>query len=217
MALVDPRPLADLADLLPVRSTRWKPFRIDQLEIFGSSKTLALGLADPLWSAELEVDWSLWDDARDLQAAINSLQGAEQTFLFCNPMARFPRLDPTGAGLTGYSPKLSAIDSDNKRVKFNGLPAGYHLSRGDFWHIDFSSAPTRRGLFELSEAGVADGTGLTGWITTFPHVWPGIVTGADVALVNPAAKVFITPGSYDAGGTLHARVEGMRFTVLQKL
>lgn len=216
MALVDPRPLADLADLLPIQSTRWQPFRLDQLEIYGSSQTLAINLAEPLWSAELVIDTMRWNEARELQAAINSLQGAEQTFLFANRMHRAPQLDPAGAALAGFTPKIHTVDSDRRRVRFKGLPAGYQLRRGDFWHVDFASS-TRRGLFELSENVAADGSGITPLVPVFPNLWPGIAAEANAVFVNPACKVFVMPGEYDAGATARARVGGMRLRVLQKL
>lgn len=212
-----PLALSEFADLLPLADGFvWREQRNDELEGLGSAETLAIELASPLWAADIVLDWDEWPQARQLAARIRSLRGPTGTFLLTNPIAEYPAFDPDGAILGESEVTLLAIDEDNRRVKFDGLPEGYQLGWGDMGEITFGADPERRYLFEVHGAAEADAEGETELVAIHPAVWPGISTGATVNFKRPAAKVFIMPGTLREGRIRSAIVDGMSFSVLQR-
>lgn len=216
MALSDPRALADFADLLKIKSIVWDVLENQQVDGLGSGDVLVTDLASSLWLPKITIDWMYYAEARQIEAALNSLRGARQFYL-CDPIARFPASDPTGAILGDAEVVIHTIGDNNRSVSFSGLPAGYVLTPGDKWHTDFSTDPIRRGFIEMSEGGAADGTGVTHELDCFPAIWPGIDAGAAVTFTNPAVKAIIQPGSLTAATRQRSRASGITLTALQKL
>lgn len=216
MSFVDPRPLGDFIDLLPIKSRRWRERRNDELAGMGSGDTLALELATPLWAAEIEVDWSEWPEARRLQAMVRSFDGPMKSFLMTNPIAEFPAFDPDGSILGAADVTILAIGADNDEMSFAGLPEDYALGWGDFGEVVFGANPERRFVFEIRGEVTADGAGETALVPVGPHIWPGVIEGAAVNFIRPAAKFFIVPGSLQEGATRKTIVDGWSFSVLQR-
>lgn len=216
MSFTDPRPLAEFADLLPIKSRRWREQRSDELAGLGSGDTLALELATPLWAVDVDIDWSRWAEARQLMALVRSMDGPLRSFLMTNPLAEYPAADPDGTILGTATVTIDDIGSDNSSLAFAGLPAGYDLGWGDFGEVRFSSGPERRYVFEIRGEVSAAGDGTTALVQVGPHVWPGVAEGQTVYLKRPAAKFFIVPGTLQEGLVRRGLVDGWSFTALQR-
>lgn len=216
MALSDPRAAADFASLLKVKSVTWAPRRNDQVDGLGSGDVLLTELASPLFAPQIVCDWMDAAEGRRIDARLTSLTGLRQFYL-ADPRGTYPAADPDGAVLGANAIAIHSIGADNASVAFSGFPAGYELTEGDFWHVDFSANPTRRGFFQLSEPATADGTGITPEIACFPAVWTGIEVGMTAVFANPAMKCVLLPGAVTNASFSGTKATGMAFTALQKL
>lgn len=217
MAISFPRPLTDLADFLPIRSIRWRLQRADEFAGLASSQSIAIEMADPLWAADIECADGYWAEARVIDARLNSLEGSIRAFELCNPLARAPAYDPTGAILGASSVTIAAIGSEFDTLSLAGLPAGYRISEGDFLSVDFGADPVRAAPFQVLETVTASGAGVAPAFRVIPHVWPGITTGLEVRLIDPRGHFFIAPQSLKTGAIKRALVEGSSFSVLQRI
>lgn len=217
MTLSDPRATADFVDLLRITSVVWRSQRNDELSGVGSGQTWTAEEAPPLWGADVTIDTINIAAARRAKAMINSLSSPGQTFYLYDPIAKYPASDPDGSILGSSTVVIDSIGSDNMSLALSGLPADYELSPGDYFHVDYGSDPTRRALFEISEAATASGLGVTGTFAIYPHLQTGITTTMQVTLIKPAARVFIVPGSINLGTEEGVIVSGIAFTALQKL
>ena len=244
MALTFPLALPNLADLLTtIESIPWNLARYQEFSGLGTGEGLAHDLAPPLWEAEVSTGPMYHDDAYAAQARLNALMGSINTFYLHNPAKPGPRLDQSGPALmaldwifgsgqwndagvwrddipwsgvfTGFAPVLHTIGANRNTVRVSGLPGGYILSVGDFFHVDYGS-PTRRALIQVVEAATANGAGLTPEFQVTPHLRPGITTTLPLTLLKPAAKVKLVPGTLrlENIGGLHSR---LRFTARQTL
>jgi hypothetical protein len=207
--------ITDLADLLPIVSGIWEPLYQQEVSSTGAGEALAADLGPMLWGALIETAPMYLDEAKQLRARILLLDGSIGTFYFWSPEAKGPQADPTGAILDGAEVEIESVGTDNHSLAFNGLPEGYELTIGDMLHVDYGS-PSRRALFALTESGVASSGGVTPELDVRPHVRPGILAGASVTLIKPAAKVKIMPDTLSIAnqGGLHASI---RFRVRQTL
>lgn len=217
MTLSDPRALADFVDLLKIDSVVWRSQRNDEISGVGSGQTWTAETAPPLWGADVTLILMRASEARQVRAIINSLSGPGQSFYLYDPIGKYPASDPDGSILGNSTVLIDTIGTDNSSVKLSGLPAGYALTPGDYFHVDYGTSPTRRAFFEVSDAAVADGSGLTGLFAVYPNIQTGITTTMQVQLAKPSAKVMIVPGSIQPGTTQTLFVSGMGFTAIQKL
>jgi hypothetical protein len=217
MAITFPLPLAKLADFLPISGITWRVQRADEFAGLGSSQSIPIELADPLWAADITLDKSRWGAQRIIDARLNSLEGSMKAFELANPLARAPASDPTGAILGASVVTVHTVGPDFDSLRFTGLPAGYTLTEGDFCEINFGADPVRRAPFQLLETVTASGAGVTPLARVFPHVWPGITAGLAVKLINPTGIFFITPNSLQTGQIRRALVEGSTFSALQRI
>ena len=207
--------IADLADLLPIVSGIWEPIYQQETSGAGTGELLAANLGPMLWGASVETGPMYLDEAKQIRARILLLDGSMGTFYFWSPEAKGPQSDRNGVILDDAGVEIGSIGTNNRSVAFSGLPAGYQLTIGDMFHVDYGS-PSRRALFALGESGVASSGGETAELEVRPHIRPGIVAGAAVTLIKPAAKVKIMPDTLSIAnqGGVHA---SLRFSVRQTL
>lgn len=195
MALVFPLSLEAFADKLRMVSAPFILEEQQELSGLGGGEILAAGLAPDRWTTPVTLKPMIHTQAREIQALIESLRGALQTFYLYSPTNCYPAFDPGGIILGSASPVVHTIGSNNKSLRINGLPSGYRLSAGDLLAFDYGVNPTRRALHRVVEAVVASGAGLTPAFEIVPPLRPGLVTGAAVALKKPAAKMVRVPKS----------------------
>jgi hypothetical protein len=217
MAIADPRPLAELNDILPIASVSWEPALNQELPVLGSSATIPIDRAAPLWRAVVTLDKMDWQEASLVHTRLMFLHGSLRSFYLTNPLGRGPKLDRDGTVLDGAAVTVSAIAADRTTIALGGLPVGYTLSETDWLQVDFADTPIRHGLFVLGGNGVAGAGGTTGQMPIYPPAWPGLEVGDTVKLIRPAAQVRLTPDSGSLGAIRNALVDGHSFTALQVL
>lgn len=216
MALTFPLSLNTFADKLRIATVRWELKRWDQLSGLGSGDVLAAQLAPPRIAGTVTLAPMYHDDAAEVQALVESLDGPLNSFFLYAPQKPFPRYDPDGSKLGSTTVTIHTVGSNNKSLRLQGLPSGYVLSTGDYLAFDYGSNPTRRAFHRIVETVTADGAGLSPLFEVRPHLRPGVTTTLAVTLKKPAAKVFIMPETFDPGTARAVITEGMQFEVMQR-
>lgn len=194
-AITFPIPQADLGDQLPVQSVVWELMRQQEFSGLGSGEGLAADLGPALWEGEVTLRPLLNTAARALAAKFDALDGAINTFYLANPLGWWPAADPGGALYGSATPDIASIESNRKELSFSGLPAGYVLTAGDMFMVDYGS-PSRRALLRLVADITANGSGATAAVEVRPHLRSGITTTLNVSFERPSAKVKIVPGTF---------------------
>lgn len=216
MALADPLPLNSFADKLKVVSVKWRLQEHQEMSGMGSGQILVADLGPALWTAEVALAPMYNEDAAQVQALIESLDGALRNFYLYAPQMPGPQYDPKGTILGASEVKIYSREANNKEMQLYGLPAGYKLTIGDFLAFDYGS-PSRRAFHRILTSVTADGSGITPTFEVRPHLRSGVANDLAVTLVKPAAKVFIVPGSFDPGTTVNPVTTGMAFNVMQRI
>ena len=216
MTIVYPYGLTVLADRLPIQSVTWDIKRNDELSGSGDSRVWQAELADPLWTADVQLDRDRHNEMKQIAALIRKLHGAQESFFLFDPLSKYPQADTDGTVLGASTVQVEAVGSERQTLALKGLPAGYELTLGDKGQIAYSSNPTQNYFFEFSEGITADGSGVTAEVEVFPHVPAGLVADDAVTLARPACKVFIMPGSHSPGTARRAITEGAGFTVMER-
>lgn len=214
MALSFPLTKAQFADRLFIGSVKWNLVRFDEISGNGGGEWLTTQLQPPLWEAACETIDLPNDAAHGVRALLN-LIGSTGTVFAWNPLQGGPAADPDGVTLGASAPVIASIAANRKDMSVSGLPSGYVLSAGDLMEVDYGS-PSRRALVEVSIGATAAGNGTTPVFEVRPHLRPGIVTGAAVGLLKPAAKMKLVPGS-DATEVSQPMFSRVRFTLRQTL
>lgn len=217
MALADPLPVAEFADKLKIASVKWMLREHQEISGLGSGQILVANIAPPLWTAEVELATMPNEEAAEVQGLIESLDGGLRSFYLYAPQKIGPAYDPDGSILSGSTPKIYALDVNNKEMRIYGLPAGYKLTAGDFIAFDYGSNPSRRAFHRALNTVTADGSGITPAFEVRPYIRAGVQTDINVTLVKPAAKVGLIPESFDPGTVSPVATAGMRFSVIQRI
>jgi len=114
--------------------------------------------------------------------------------------------------LPGVTVDLKGVN--NKSLSLKGLPAGFKITGGDMFAIDYGANPIRRYLGRVVSGAVASGNGVTDLIEVRPHLPTGLTAGLAVNFVKPAAKVFILPESLQVQA--NAKTTNISFSVAQR-
>lgn len=217
MTRIFPLSLADFALRLPIKHFDWK--LEDQQEISGTAGGVLIGFdaAPRYWRSTVVLDDMSHQEAGEIEALIESLDGVLSTFYFHDPRRPYPVYDPTGSILGANTVRIKEVGSNNKEIKLKGLPAGYKISLGDWFCRDYASSPVHRGYYRVgSETVTADGSGDTDWIEFRQHFYPSSAAVDDViTLKRPAALCKIQPRSFNPGQSRGTRKSGLSFDIRQ--
>lgn len=207
-----PLSLSELYALLPISSVKWSIQRNDELSGDGNGDVWQAELADPLWTADVNLDRGDNDELKQIAAAIRALDGAAQSFMLCDPTSEFPQADPTGALLGAAAVTVRAIHANRKIAQLQGLPAGYVLTLGDKLQI------TQGSLIRFHEVSATAAAGVGGFmdLKVYPRLPLSLAAGAVVTLIRPACPVVIQAGSHEPGTARTGVTEGAAFRALQK-
>lgn len=215
MVATFPLPLADLADLLRIRSVEWRKFRQQEISGLGTGEFLTADLAPELWEGHCETPPMTMAEADQLEARFELLNGSAETFLLYNPRRKYPQADLDGSTLGASSITVTAIGANRNTVTLSGFPEGYVLTIGDMISILYSTS--RRALIRIAETKTATALGNISLVEVRPYLRPGIVNTDPVTLVKPAAKVKLLPGSFSVKTDPNTHLSVLSFTARQTL
>lgn len=217
-ALTQPLSLADFADKLHIQSVKWHIAEQQEITGLGSGELLGAELAPSRTEADVTLSAMSWDDAAEVQALIEALDGVIGSFYLHSPQKMYPRKDPDGSLLGASVVTINALAANNKEMRLAGLPAGYQLSGGDLLSFNYGASPVRRALHRIVLPVTTAGTGITPLFEVRPHIRTGASVGLAVTLIKAAAKVRLVPGSFDPGTNgVDGNNTGMTFQVRQTL
>lgn len=197
MAITLPLSIATFANRLHIASVSWRLRDNQQYSGLGTGEILAVDLGPRLWEADVMCAPVRNADGMQIQALIESLDGAINGFYLYNPVTMFPQFDPTGSILGATVPQVNTVGVNNKSISLKLLPAAYRVTQGDMLAFDYGISPERRALHRVVETVTANGSGVTAAFEIRPHLRPGLVVNTPVTLIRPSAKVLIVPGSLD--------------------
>ncbi|MHC1549391.1 hypothetical protein [Phyllobacterium sp. K27] len=218
MALTYPLSLAQFADKLNIATVSWRLKEQQQITGLGSGEILAADMAPARVEAQVDLNPMYHEDAAEVQAMIEALDGSIGTFYLHSPQKAYPRMDPKGTILGASTVTINAIVSNNKEMRLGGLPAGYVLSGGDLLSFNYGTSPVRRALHRIVLPVITAGTGITPIFEVRPYIRPGASDGLVVTLIKAAAKVKMIPDSFNPGtNDSDGITRGMSFQVRQTL
>lgn len=156
----------------------------------GSGQINRASLRPTQWRASLKSIPMTRAAQAGAEALIEDIRDSLETIYAWHPTKQYPVADPDGSVLGASSVTIHTLDDDNRRMRLQGLPVGYVLTRGDLLSFDFSS--THRALHRVVTATVtADGSGITPLFSVTPFIQPGAATSAAVTLVKPSMEAII--------------------------
>lgn len=215
MTLINPRPLADFMDRLRVTAFEWSPRESRQIDGQGSGQILQIEQAPDLWTAKITIALDYHGGARKTRALLNSLVPVGRFALVYDLIAQYPAYDPDGTILGGRTVTLASIGTNRDQIALAGLPAGYQMTEGDMVELQYGADPLRRQLVEVHEPAAADGAGVTGAFTVYPHIRPAVSTAAAVNLKQPALKMMRV--AHSAGRSVAVIHDGMSIELVEKV
>lgn len=195
MAIVYPLSTANFFDLLRLQDSTLQIMPVQESSQLARGDYLVKDLGPALWTGAFVTANLPLDDAMDVQALVESLQGSLYSFYAYNVRRPFPKADPTGSIIGANTVQILAIGSDNRTLQLKGLTAGYVLTRGDLIAFDYGLARSRA-YHRVLESITADGSGNTGFFTVEPAIRTGATVNEVVTLKKPAAQMCMVPGSF---------------------
>lgn len=213
MAYTFPLAVATFADVLKVAKVSFRLRDNQEISGLGSGDILAAQLTPRNWIADVTLAKLTHNQAKQIQAMIEALDGSINTFLLTNTLALYPQSDPTGAILGANTVVIASLPSA-KSMTLSGLPAGYVLTLGDMLSYTYSS--TRRALLRISETVTANGSGITPAFEVRPWIPTGTATSTAVTLKKPAGKFIMVPNTFDVGSDDNYVTTSIKFTAMEK-
>lgn len=154
---------------------------------------IGVSLGARLWSGSATVRIANHADADRFSAKINLLRQPAASF-YASPIYREgPQSDPSGAGLSAFSPKLNSVANNNRDITISGLPAGFVLTQGDKLSFVYNG---RQAFHEIYKGGTANSSGVRSGIEVTPPIRGGYQEGSDIQLVSPQVRAKIVPNTF---------------------
>lgn len=180
-----------------------KLFERQELSRDASGVTYGKSLGSSLWMGSWTTKPLRHDDAIDFEAMLATLDGVINPFYGEDVRRRYPKLYPTGS-FDDSAAAIHTLFSDG-RIRIDGLPAGFVISRGDYFEFDYG-IPANRALHQASETVTCDGAGLSPLFAVRPHIRQGAAVDDLVSFKRPQGIFTLEPDS------IEKRVVGMTHT-----
>ena len=186
-----PYPLSYFCDRLRIEKTTLTLRRRDEHSGGGDGRTWSAELSPPLWAGVLSLAVQTVDQAYELEALIDGLDGSRGSFLFADPGYRGPR---SGRASDLNSAIVRTIRSDRTGISLAGLPEGFVLSTGDRFSVQYLGDRYYFGRFQ--EGGTVGAAGTLGVRPIRPYLPMSIAPGAAIELIRPVFKAGVEPRGY---------------------
>ena len=215
MALSEPLDPDEFQELAGITSVAWSLMDQEEMAGYGSGEWLTRGLGPSLWQGDVTCAPLPFEEAHALRAKLNWLSSARTAYVY-NPEQPGPASDRDGTALSGSTITINTIGANRDTVILEGFPAGFVITAGDLFHLDYGSY--RRALMEFAEGGTCGGTGASPTLTLSKPLRAGITTGTEITMIKPAAKCKITKGSVKIGTSSRSTtLMDISFSVMQTL
>ena len=215
MVQVFPMPLADF----------WSPLRVASLSLglpaaaeisrTAGGEIIVAELGARLWSARVTLAPIGIEAAAALQVKLRLLQRAGASLFVSPRIGDCPARDSNGV-IAASTVTIADLPSGNQTMSLAGLPAGYALSAGDYLSFSYGD-PAIQAFHQMVGDARADVSGVVPAFEIVPQLRPGAIVGIAVALVKPAFKALLVPGSLNEGVMQGTRLSGISFDLIQTL
>lgn len=173
----------DLLAGFPGWSTQFEPLWRQEQSRAAGGRTYLKDFGSPLWMASYQSRSLSINELDAWRARLDIMENGAQTFYGYATSRCRPILHPGSSALPAGT--VATIGADRKTLTTAGL-AGITLSVGDMLQIGDTD------LHRIVALGAS--------IEVRPHLWPGVVVGAAVAISKPHCVMAIVPGSISSQG-----------------
>lgn len=214
MTLSFPLSRLEFFSLLPISEFTMDLSETVEVSQSAGGELFAANLGARLWRGTVTLGRLTYAEAGEVEALIDVLREAGNTFMAYDVRRPYPILHPGGAG---GAVTIKAIAANNRELSLQGMPAGFVMTRGDYIQFNYGSVPRRTALHRVVVGAVADGAGVASDIEVTPNIRPGASVGIGVDLTRAACKAQIVPGSVNKGSARRGISEGISFAFQQTL
>jgi len=154
---------------------------------------IAKDFSRAIWAAAFQSVSMNYDDATDLEALLQSLDGSVNTFVAHDTRRPYPRKYSTGQ--FNDDGVIGAINANRKALTVTGLDANFQLRRGDM--LSFEHVTGGKSLHVISENVNADPSGDTPEFEVRPHLPVEAIATMAVSFKVPSCLMLIEPDSVE--------------------
>lgn len=215
MAYTFPMPITDFFDNMPITVSTFDLGESLEYNKTGAGEALTADLSERLWKMDCELVPDYHHEMDGARALLDVLGYAGRSLIAYPPYYYGPKEDKDGAILGASSVTLTAVASNRRDITLSGLPAGYVLSRGDYFGYQYGSNPVRYAFHRLARGGTANGSGAAIGLESSSFIQPGYALPAAVKLIKPQLKMVLVPGSVDSGSSRSRITAGVKFSLVQ--
>ena len=188
-------PNTDILDLMPVETAPFALHRQRQYSKGADGTVYRADLAPPLWMCTITSVPMVHSLAQQVLALLQASEDDLSTFFVWDISLPAPQADPNGTILGAATPTIASIDSSNRMVTIQALPANYTLTRGDYISV-LRASDSKRQLFKVVDPTVvASSAGITPLFQLSPYIRTGMAVNDTVYLLKPAVEMVIQPGT----------------------
>lgn len=217
MAYTFPLSLENFASKLRLQGMKLRLLAMQDVSTTSGGGLYTAELAPAQWFGEGQIGVLTAQQAAELQAMFEVLDGSMNSFYIDHPLYRYPFSDYWGEVLNSHPTtiKLGSVASNNKEISIVDAPAGFQFPAGTFFHFDYGSNPVHRAFHRIVNTVTANGSGSASNVEVRPHIRPGFSVGTVLEFKRPALEAKIIPASYSEGGAESVIVMGMGFQFQQ--
>ena len=156
---------------------------------------VSMNVGSRLWYGSFSVRPQKTFTADKMAAKASILRQAGATFLVTDGRRKGPMSDPRGEILGAASPSIQSIATNRVEVDLIGLPAGYALTFGDLFSINYASGE-KYSLHRVYGDHVANGSGVAASVEVYPPLPQGVNGTPAIQLIEPVCKAVVDPQSF---------------------
>lgn len=217
MAYTFPMPLNQFFEGLPITAFSFDLGEALEHSETGGGEILTADIGNRLWKMDCEIKAGYYAEIEQIKAKLNVLRHAGRPLLVHSLGLTAPQYDPNGVLLGSSNVTLNAVQTNNREIRLNGLPANYKITTGDFLSFTYGSNPVRYAFHQVASDATANTSGLTGLFELSSFIRTGFTIGAVVKLVKPTLKMVLVPGSVSGGESRSRFTTGVKFSLIQTL
>lgn len=178
-------PIQDIFGIARIVDQRFQLVSRQEFSRTASGVTLGKDMGPALWQASFTTHPMYFEDALGVEARLNSLDGVMSGFYAGDIRRRMPKAHSDGSFAdTGT---IGSVNSNNRMLTINGLPAGFVISAGDYMEYDYGNGGSLRALLQVVNNVTASAGGIATDVEFRPHIPVGTLSGAAVRFKNPKA------------------------------